>query len=75
MALAFGSWLGLGVDNGPVVPRSSMLDPRPTGIIRGRVDDVPPGTYAVAVWNETVRGDPPRRTVTVGEVDVDFTIR
>jgi plastocyanin len=46
---------------------------------RYRLDEVPPGTYTVAVWNETVHGDPPRRTVTVGEaggeVDVDFTIR
>jgi plastocyanin len=46
---------------------------------RYRLDGVPPGTYTVAVWNETVRGDPPRRTVTIGEsggdVDADFSIR
>jgi plastocyanin len=46
---------------------------------RYRLDGVPPGTYTVAVWNETVRGDPPRRAVTVaeagGDVDADFTIR
>ena len=27
---------------------------------RYRLDAVPPGTYTVAVWNETVHGDPPR---------------
>jgi plastocyanin len=46
---------------------------------RYHLDAVPPGTYTVIVWNETVHGDPPRRTVTVGEaggdVDADFTIR
>ena len=46
---------------------------------RYRIDAVPPGTYTLAVWNETVRGDPPRRTVTIaeagGDVDADFTIR
>lgn len=46
---------------------------------RYRIEGVPPGTYTLAVWNETVHGDPPRRTVTIGEgggeVDGDFTIR
>ena len=46
---------------------------------RYRLDGVPAGTYTVAVWNENVNGDPPRRTVTIGEaggeVDVDFSIR
>jgi plastocyanin len=46
---------------------------------RYRIDGVPPGTYTVVVWNETVRGDPPRRTVTIGEgggdVDADFSIK
>ena len=46
---------------------------------RYRLDNVPPGTYTVAVWNETVHGDPPKRAVTVpdggGDVDADFTIR
>jgi plastocyanin len=46
---------------------------------RYKLDGVPPGTYTVLVWNETVHGDPPRRTVTIGEtggeVDADFTIR
>ncbi|HMC76804.1 MAG TPA: hypothetical protein VKH34_06715 [Vicinamibacterales bacterium] len=46
---------------------------------RYRIDGVPPGAYTLAVWNETVHGDPPRRTVTIGEaggeVDGDFTIR
>jgi plastocyanin len=46
---------------------------------RYRLDGVPPGTYTLAVWNETVHGDPPRRTVTIpesgGDVDADFTIR
>jgi plastocyanin len=46
---------------------------------RYRIDGVPPGTYTVAVWNETVRGDPPKRMVTIGEgggdVDADFSIK
>jgi plastocyanin len=46
---------------------------------RYRLDGVPPGTYTVEVWNETIHGDPPRRTVTIGEagdeVETDFTIR
>ena len=46
---------------------------------RYRLDGVPPGTYTVEVWNETARGDPPRKTVTIGEAggdtDLDFTIR
>ena len=46
---------------------------------RYRLDGVPPGTYTVLVWNETVRGDPPRRVVTIpeagGDVDADFSIR
>jgi plastocyanin len=46
---------------------------------RYRLDDVPPGTYTLVVWNELSRGDPPRRTVTIpesgGSVDADFTIR
>ena len=45
---------------------------------RYRIDAVPPGTYTLVVWNEAVRGDAPKRTVTIGEsgdVDADFTIR
>jgi plastocyanin len=46
---------------------------------RYRLDGVPPGTYTVEVWNETVRGEQPRKTVTIGEAggdsDLDFTIR
>jgi plastocyanin len=46
---------------------------------RYRIDNIPPGTYSVAVWNETIRGDPPRRTITIpetgGDVDGDFSIR
>jgi plastocyanin len=46
---------------------------------RYRLEGVPPGTYTVVVWNETVHGTPPRRTVTIGDaggdVDADFTIR
>lgn len=46
---------------------------------RYRIDGVPPGTYTVAVWNETLRGDPPKRTVTIdsagGDADADFSIR
>jgi hypothetical protein len=44
-----------------------------------RIEGVPPGTYTVEVWNETLHGDPPRRSVTIpdggGEVDADFSIR
>lgn len=46
---------------------------------RFRLDNVPPGTYTVAVWNEMLRGDPPKKTVTIGDAggdaDVDFTIK
>jgi len=45
---------------------------------RYRIDGLPPGTYTLLVWNEAIHGDPPRRTVTMGEagdVDADFTIR
>jgi plastocyanin len=46
---------------------------------RYRLEGVPPGSYTVIVWNETVHGDPPRRTVTMGDaggdVDADFSIR
>jgi plastocyanin len=46
---------------------------------RYRLDNVPPGTYTVVVWNETVRGDAPKRTITIpdtgGDADADFTIR
>ena len=45
---------------------------------RYRIDGVPPGTYTLVVWNETIRGDPPKRIITMGEagdVDADFTIR
>jgi plastocyanin len=46
---------------------------------RYRLEGVPPGTYTVTVWNETIKGDPPKRTVTIGaaggETDADFTIR
>jgi len=46
---------------------------------RYRLDGVPPGTYTLAVWNETVRGDPPRRQIVIpeggGDVDADFTIK
>jgi plastocyanin len=46
---------------------------------RYRLDGVPPGTYTLVVWNETVHGDPPRRSITIGEgggdVDADFTIK
>jgi plastocyanin len=45
---------------------------------RYRIEGVPPGTYTLVVWNEAIRGDAPKRTITVGEsgdVDADFTIR
>ena len=46
---------------------------------RYRIENVPPGTYTVEVWNETIRGEAPRKTITIGEsggdADADFTIR
>jgi len=46
---------------------------------RYQIDGLPPGTYSLSVWNESIRGDPPKRTVTMGDagdVDaVDFVIR
>jgi hypothetical protein len=45
---------------------------------RYHIDGVPPGTYTLVLWNEALRGDAPKRTITVGEtgdVDADFTIR
>jgi len=46
---------------------------------RYRIEGVPPGTYTLLVWHESIRGDAPRRTVTIaetgGDVDADFTIR
>jgi plastocyanin len=45
---------------------------------RYRLDGVPPGTYTLTVWNEMLRGEAPRRPITIGEgggdVDADFTI-
>jgi plastocyanin len=46
---------------------------------RYHLDNVPPGSYTLAVWNETVKGDFPRKTIAIpdsgGAVDADFTIR
>jgi plastocyanin len=46
---------------------------------RYRLPNVPAGSYTLTVWNETVRGDAPRRAVTIaqegGDVDADFTVR
>jgi plastocyanin len=46
---------------------------------RYRLENVPPGTYTLTVWNETIRGDGPKRTVTIpdggGDVDADLSIR
>jgi len=46
---------------------------------RYRIGNVPPGTYTLVVWNETVHGDPPSRAIAIpeagGDVDADFTIR
>jgi plastocyanin len=46
---------------------------------RYRIDGVPPGSYTLVAWNETVHGDPPRRPVTIGDaggdITADFTIR
>jgi plastocyanin len=46
---------------------------------RYRLENVPPGTYTLTVWNETIRGDGPKRTVTIpdggGDIDADFSIR
>ena len=43
---------------------------------RYHLDGVPAGTYMLTVWNEMIRGDAPRRAVTVpeggGDVDADF---
>ena len=40
---------------------------------RYRIDGVPPGTYGLAVWNETLHGEPPRRQITIGEGGTDIT--
>jgi len=46
---------------------------------RYHLDNVPPGIYTVKVWNETVHGDPPKRSITMpeggGDVDADFLVR
>jgi plastocyanin len=46
---------------------------------RYRIEAVPPGTYTLAVWNETQHGEPQRRVVTIpetgGEVDADFKVQ
>ena len=46
---------------------------------RYHLDAVPPGTYTLVVWNETVRGDPPRRQIVIpetgGDVEADFAIK
>lgn len=46
---------------------------------RYRIEGLPPGTYTLAVWNETLSGEPPRRQVTIGDgggdVTADFSIR
>ena len=46
---------------------------------RYRLDNLPPGTYTVTVWNETVHGELPSKIVTIGEnggeVDADFRIQ
>ena len=43
---------------------------------RYRIDDLPPGTYTVNVWNQAVRGE--SRSVTIpaggGEVEVNFSL-
>ena len=46
---------------------------------RYRIEGVPAGTYTLAVWNETIHGDGPRRQITVadggGDASADFSIR
>jgi plastocyanin len=46
---------------------------------RYRLPNVPAGAYTLTVWNETVRGDAPRRAIAIapegGDIDADFTIR
>jgi plastocyanin len=44
---------------------------------RYRIEGVPAGTYNLLVWNEAIKGDAPKRTITVenGDVDADFIIR
>ena len=46
---------------------------------RYRIGDVPPGTYDLLVWNETLRGDPAKRSITIpdsgGDVEADFVLK
>jgi plastocyanin len=46
---------------------------------RYRIEGVPPGTYTLMVWNETLHGEPPRRQVTIsetgGDITADFNLR
>jgi plastocyanin len=46
---------------------------------RYRIDGIPPGTYVLALWNETQRGEPQRKTIVIpetgGEIEQDFVLR
>ena len=46
---------------------------------RYRIDGIPPGTYTLMMWNETIRGEPPKKTITIpeagGDVEADFSVR
>jgi plastocyanin len=42
---------------------------------RYRIDDVPPGTYTVSVWNEAIEGESRNVTISLGDdVEVNFSI-
>ena len=42
---------------------------------RYRIDDIPPGTYSVAVWNEATRAEPKTVVIAAGaEAELNFTM-
>lgn len=43
---------------------------------RFTLSEVPPGTYDVAVWHETLKGAPQKVTVTAGQTTtIDFALK